>query len=159
MTDLPALLNDIATAIRACPEVMGEVSGNADAVSPYEDIAGVNNSLARAVYMQPNGTVLVAWTGTTLGGSDGTVQYWEHSVEIYVRALKQQSPLTLLNAVMDGTPGGEALRWRYLCVNGDVLPMQLIDISRVTDEEGIDYYVIRSSFKERGDTHYAMSGQ
>lgn len=158
MTDLPALLEDIAVHIRSCPEVLAEIADNAEAVSAYQDLASVNNSLAEAVYTQPNGTVLVAWTSTVLGGSEGEMQYWEHAVDIYCRALRQQSPLKLINAVLDGTPEGSDIRWRYMCVNADVLPMQLLDISRVPDEEGIDYYVIRTSFKEPGDTHYGMSG-
>ena len=152
MTDLLTLLTDIADTIRSCPLVLDELDGDGEAVMPYLDHTTTEmNSLARWVYSQPNGSVLVAWMGTTISNASGEVQQWEHSTEIYVRALKLKSPLALLNAVMDGVPEGDTLRWRYLCVNEDVLPVQIGEIARVIDEEGIDYYVIRSSFREKGD--------
>lgn len=152
MVDYVTLLGDIADHIRRCPEVLSELDGNAGAVVEYADQASTANSLARAVYTQPNGSVLIAWVNTVLGSAgEGEAVAWEHLIEIYVRAMRLQSPLKLLNAVIDGTPDGSDLKWRYMCVNEYMLPVLINEVARVTDEEGIDYYVIRSSFKEKGD--------
>jgi hypothetical protein len=134
MISLSELLEDVAAHIRACPQ-------------------------GRAVYQQPNGSVLVAWTGTATSGTTGELQAWEHTVEIYVRAAKRSSPLTLLQAVIDGVPEGQDLRWRYLCVNDYVLPPEISEVVRVIDEEGIDYFLIRTLFREKGDYEYGVSGQ
>ena len=156
MVDLIALLDSIADAIRSCPEVMGELDGNTNAVLAYTDIATTEaNNLKRTVYMAPNGTVLVAWMSSDI--SEGTMEGWEHSIDIYVRAMRQRSPLRLLNAVIDGTPEGTGLRWRYQCVHDSVLPMNVSTITRDVDEEEIDTYVIRASFREKGDEAYALS--
>jgi hypothetical protein len=162
LVDLITLLEDIAAHIRACPEVVGELAGDGASVAVYADITGTaNNSLTQAVYTQPNGTVLVAWGGTSINSVQNEVQQWEHSVELYLRAVKGSSPLRLLCAVMDGTPAGSSIRWRYMCVNDDVLPMVVNEVLRGTDEEGLDYILIRSSFREKGDEvyEYGMSSK
>lgn len=152
------LVENIADHIRRCPEVLAELDGNADAVAAYTDLTtSESNSLTRAVYMQANGSVLVAWMGTSI--TEGEMEAWNHSVSIYVRARKQQSPLRLLNAIIDGTPEGTDLRWRYQCVHDMVNPMSVSEVARDVDEEGIDSYVIRAGFKEKGDFSYALSGQ
>lgn len=136
--------------IASCPEVTGELNGLSGAVSVYEDITtAATNSLARAVYSQPNGNVLLAWVGSDI--TEGEMEGWEHLVDIYVRALRQRSPLKLLHAIIDGIPEGTDLRWRYQCVNDWILPVTILEITRVVDEEGIDYYVIHAAFKEKGD--------
>jgi hypothetical protein len=150
MVDLLALLNDAATMIASCPEVAEELNGNSDGVLVYEDVATtVKNSLTRSVYEQPNGSVLLAWIGSAI--SVGEMEGWQHQVDIYVRALRQKSPLKLLNAIIDGIPYGQDLRWRYQCVNDAVLPVTILEIVRVPDEEGIDFYQIRCAFVEKSD--------
>jgi len=129
---------------------MSELDGNPNAVAEYIDLTATANSIARAVYAQPNGSVLVAWMLTTISASEQKTA-WEHLIEIYCRAMKQKSPLKLLNAVIGGTPEGSDLPWRYMCVNEYMLPVHINDIARTIDEEGIDYYVIRASFTEKGD--------
>ena len=137
---------------------MGELGDNPNAVVPYIDQTSADtNKLARAVYAQPNGTVLVAWINTTISTTEQR-QAWEHLIEIYVRAVRQQSPLRLLNAVIDGKIDGSDLPWRYLCVNEFMLPMHVNEIARSIDEESIDFYVIRASFLEKGDYFDGMSG-
>jgi hypothetical protein len=151
LVDLITLLNDISGTLRSCPEVSDELDGNVSTVLPYEDVTtATTNSLARAIYTMPNGSVLVAWLTTDI--VEGELQSaWEHRVEIYVRAVKLKSPLKLVNAIIDGKPEGQDLPWRYLCVNDDVLPVEISEVARIVDEEGIDYYVMRCAFKEKGD--------
>src|SRR5262245_47075245 len=139
---------------------MEELAGNANAVQAYIDTTGTElNSLGRTVYQMPNGSVMVAWTSTGISATTGEIQQWQHVIEIYVRAMKLSSPLTLLWAVMEGVPEGQDLRWRYLCVNEYVLPPEIGELNRVIDEEGIDYFVIRMLFREKGDYQYGVSGQ
>lgn len=145
MTGLLKLLDDIAIAMRACPEIV-----NLAEIVPYPDLATSDfNSLSRTIYAMPNGSVLIAWQSSGIG--DEPMLGWAHRIDIYARSMRRQSPLMLLNAIIDGVPAGETIRWRYLCVNEDVLPMEIEEIARLIDEEGIDYYVIRSVFREKGD--------
>lgn len=159
MVDLVHLLQDIVVTLRACPEVLAEVDQKETAIAAYLDEATtLANALTRFVYQMPNGTVLVAWSDSGVRQTEQQYQ-WQHSVDIYARALRGKSPLTLINAIMDGTPAGDELRWRYLCVNDCVLPVDITEIRRDQDEEGIDYYVIRTVFTEKGDLHYGVPCQ
>jgi hypothetical protein len=152
LVDLVTLLEDIAGTIARCPSVLAELDGNSDGVRAYVDVATTEkNAVSRTIYGAPSGSVLVTWNGTAVAMTQGEVQAWEHAVEIYVRARRLESPLKLLNAVVDGVPAGSSLPWRWDCVNVAVLPVQIAEIARTTDEEGIDLYVIRCSFREKGD--------
>ena len=157
MQSLAGLLDDIAIMLRACPAVVEELNGNAEAIQPYLDTQTTEaNSVLRNVYAQPNGTVLIIWQ--TSGIETGQMEGWGHRIDIYARALRRRSPLSLLNAIIDGVPQGEEIRWRYLCVNDETLPVQIEDIARLTDEEQVDYYVIRALFRDKGDIQYGVSG-
>lgn len=149
MTDLLQLLNDVATMMRSCPAILAELDDAPDAILAYADVAtSPDNSLTRAVYSQPNGTILIAWQATALAND---MAGFSHQMDFYVRALRRRSSLSLIKAIMDGVPEGETLRWRYMCVNNAVDPMQVEEIARLTDEEGVDFYVIRAVFREKGD--------
>ena len=150
MTDLVALIADLTAVLRSCPAIVDELEGNAYAIAAYQDMAtDEQNSLQRMTYMQPNGTVMIAWTGS--GITEGEMTGWSHSVDVLVRAIRRKSPLSLLHAIIDGTPEGSEQRWRYGCINDDVLPVSIGSIVRLTDEEHIDAYVIHMEFKEKGD--------
>lgn len=149
MVDLLKLLDDVASMMRSCPMILAELDDAPDAILAYADEAtSPENSLTRAIYSQPNGTILIAWQATGLPTDMGG---FSHHLDFYVRALRRESPLSLLKAIMDGVPVGDTLRWRYKCVNEFVDPMQVEEIARLTDEEGVDFYVIRASFREKGD--------
>jgi len=149
MTDLIQLLDDFVAVLQSCPEVADELDGDVAAVVAYTDVATQYNSVAKAVYEQPSGSVLIAWIDS--GITEAEPQGWAHAFELYLRATRLKSPLALIHAVIDGTPEGSDLKWRYLCVNDDVLPVDIGEITRVPDVEGIDYYVIRCAFREKGD--------
>lgn len=150
LTSLSKLIEDIACTLRACPDIVALLDVNLDAIQPYQDIATSDrNSVTRRVYTQPNGTILIVWQ--TSGIAEGEMETWAHQIDLFVRALRQESPLRLLNAILDATPEGQTERWRYLCVNDDVMPMEIQEIARITDEESVDYYVIRALFREKGD--------
>lgn len=149
MVDLLQLLEDVAAMMRRCPAILTELDNHPEAIQPYLDLAtSADNSLVRAIYSQPNGTVLIAWQATGLSEAPAG---FAHHLDFYVRALRRESPLTLIKAIIDGVPQDGSLRWRYLCVNDYVDPMQVEDIARLTDEEGVDFYVIRAVFREKGD--------
>lgn len=147
MVDLTLLLETLAAVLADCP-------GIAELAAPeaYLDVTAEKNSLTRAVYTQANGTLLVAWQSSTLNEGDA-IQGWQHQIDVYARADRRESALGLLNAVIDGVPAtdGGGLRWRYICILDAVDPVQIQEIARLTDEEGIDYYVIRCLFREKGD--------
>lgn len=149
MIDIVLLLEDAAAMIASCAEVRDELDGRSDAVSVYLDMTPANNSLTGAVYRQPNGNVLLAWLGSDI--RDDEVIGWQHFIDIYVRSVRGRSPLKLIHAIIEGIPDGEDMRWRYLCVNPYMLPVEILEISRVVDEEGIDYYVIKTAFNEKSD--------
>jgi hypothetical protein len=155
MVNLVQLLEDLAGVLQSCPEVVAQLDG-AQAIVPYLDLTtSTQNSVTRALYMMPNGAVMLAWQSTGLTQTDMTA--WAHQIDVYVRALRLRSPLPLINGIIDGVPEGTDLRWRYSCINEWVLPVEIEEIARLTDEEGMDYFVIRTIFREKGDDSYGVS--
>lgn len=155
MINLVQLLEDVAATLQSCPEVMGQLDGRAEAIAPYLDLTtSSQNSVTRALYTMPNGAILIAWQTTAITQTDMTA--WAHQIDIYIRAMRLKSPLPLVNAILDGVPEGTELRWRYTCINEWVLPVEIEEAARIVDEEGMDYFVIRTIFREKGDDSYGV---
>ena len=150
MVDLIALTNAMVDKFRAIPDLVAALNGNPEAIVAYQDLNPDRNSLTNAVYESAPGSILVAWIETNFAEEE--IGCWLHSYAYYVRARRKGSPIELINLLVNGIPvPGDGLRWRYCPVMSGVEPTQIINISRVPDAEGIDYYVIATETKETGD--------
>jgi hypothetical protein len=150
VVNLIELTNAFVSTLRAIPELVQALEGLSESISAYIDLAPTVNSLTKAVYQMKPGSVLVAWQETLL--LEGEMAVWDHRHDFFVRASRGGSALALINLIVDGVPvPGDGQRWRYCGVMDGVYPTQVVDITRVPDEEGIDYFIITTETKEIGD--------
>ncbi len=147
----PRLLGEaIAAKIGQIPEVARALQGSQNS-SFYQDAYPSRNSLARAVRDMAPGSVLVAWSATTMATTEAMNQ-WSHRFLVYVRGSKNDSCLDLLHAIIDGTPSTNAgLKFRHAPVVDYTLSPHVDEANRLTDSEGVDYFEIQISIEETGD--------
>lgn len=152
MVDLTLLTTAMVDTFRKIPELVAALNGAPEAIFGYYDLNPDRNSLTNAVYTQPPGSILVAWTETAFAEEE--IGCWLHAYGYYVRAPRKGSPIALITALVNGIPmPGDGLIWRFCPVMDGVLPTQIINISRIPDAEGIDYYVVTTETKETGDAN------
>jgi hypothetical protein len=153
MVSLIEITNAMVDTLRKIPELVAELEGGTAAVLPYIDENPIKNSFSKAIYQMPAGSLLVVWQSTSLESVTETMYGWIHRHLIAVRARRGASALTALDMLMDGVPvPGDGLRWRYCPILAGCLPTEVTEIARLTDEEGIDYYVVSTTTQETGDT-------
>ena len=152
MIDIIQLLNAMRDTFQRIPELVALLEGGPDGVMPYLDINPDRNKLGRAVYQSPAGSLLIAWMGTGMVEATTTMEGWDHAIQIFVKAQRGASPLAILNALVDGVPvPGDGLRWRFCPLLPGTLPTTVRELSRIVDEENIDYYVVSTVTRETGD--------
>jgi hypothetical protein len=151
LVDLIALTNAFVDTLRLIPQLVADLDqGSPDSIVPYIDVNPQRNSWTAAIYQMKPGTVMVIWQETLL--TEGEMSAWMHRVQFCVRAQRGASAMTLLNDIVNGVPDpGNTLRWRFCPVMDGVLPTNVTEIARLTDEEGIDYFVITTETRETGD--------
>jgi hypothetical protein len=150
LVSLIALTDAMVAALRAVPELVDLLGGDPNAINAYLDQPPERNSLGSAIYRMKPGSVLAAWQETFL--TQGEMEGWLHRIVIFVRAARGESSLDLIGAIINGIPvPGDGLRWRFCPLMDGVLPTTISEISRPTDEEGIDYFSIMTETKETGD--------
>jgi hypothetical protein len=147
------LLNALVGTFQKIPELVAVLSDGTNSIVPYIDINGLKNSVAKARYQIPAGSLLVVYTGFKLAPVGATIEAWKHAVIICLKAKKGESELALIPLLMNGIPvPGDGLRWHYCPVLTGLLPTEVGSGDRLTDEEGIDYWVVSTSTQETGDT-------
>jgi hypothetical protein len=153
----PAELVDALVAkLRAIPELVAEMEGDAERIRAYHDLYPKRVSLALAIYEMPAPAILVAWQGTT-PGSFGAGEAWKHNLSLYLRAREtfEGDPPTayyrLFDRIVNGVPTGSAFKMLYTTIHPACHPMDLPSIERATDEQGTDYFQVTVSFTEMGD--------
>lgn len=150
MVNLITLTNAIVDKLVLIPELVAALGGDLTNIIPYIDENPNLNSVSLALYKQKPGSVMVIWQETLL--TQGDIEGWQHQFVIFVRAARGNSPLDLIDLIINGVPvPGDGLRWRYCPVMPGVLPTNITDITRPSDTEGIDYHSIVCEIKETGD--------
>jgi hypothetical protein len=149
MIRLADLINAMVSTLSAIPELVADLAAT-DPIVGYIDSSPTRNSVEMAIYQMQPGQILVIWRGSTLREAD--MSKWDHRVEICVRALGGKSDLTLIDEIMAGVPvPGDGMVWRNCPILPGLLPTTIVDITRATDTEGVDYGVIQTSTLETGD--------
>jgi hypothetical protein len=134
------------------PELVAMLDQGTASIIGYIDENPVKNSMSKAIYQMPAGSLLVVWNGTTLESGADSMLGWAHMLQVFVRAKRGGSALAVMNALVDGIPvPGDGQRWRYCPILDNCLPTEVRDLSRLIDEEGIDYYVVTTITQETGD--------
>lgn len=147
MVDLIELVNAFVSTLQRIPEVVEDLGGSPASIIGYIDIASVRNSMNNAVYSQKSGTVLVLWREMVM--TEGEMAWYEHHVELQLRARPGSSILTLIKDIVDGVPDpGDGMCWLRCQLLPGLDPTQVARAYFETDEEGIDHGVIETTTKE-----------
>ena len=152
MVNLIELTTAMVATFQKIPPLVALLDQGAASIVGYIDENPLKNSTSKAVYQMAAGSLLVVWIGTSIEASDAMLA-WSHVIQIYIRAQRGASALTIINALIDGVPvPGDGLRWRYCPILDGTLPTEVRDTARLVDEEGIDYFVVTTVTQETSDT-------
>jgi hypothetical protein len=97
---------------------------------------------------------MAVWQGTG-PGSFGGMDVWKHQVTLFLRAKDESTPGTayyrLFRLITKGVPAAAGVALLNATVHPSCYPMDLPQIQRQTDAEGLDYFEVPLSFTEIGD--------
>ncbi len=150
------LVEALVAKLRAIPELVAEMDGDAGRIYAYHDLYPKRVSLPFAIYEMPVPAILVAWQGTAPGTFGGN-EVWKHSLSLYLRAREvfEADPPSayykLFGLIVNGVPAGSGQKLLYTTVHDGCYPMDTPSIHRATDEQGTDYFEVTVSFTEIGD--------
>lgn len=154
------LLDNLVAALQAVPDLVRAMGSEADRIFAYKDVYPVSNSLRDAIMTLRSPSIMVAWNGASLAGE---IQRWRHRIGIYVRAGlevaedPEDDDVTPLGFngicyhLWNGRKTSSDLPIKYLTIHASCNPMNPAEITRVVDEQGIDYFEFATSFDEIGD--------
>jgi hypothetical protein len=102
--------------------------------------------------------ILAVWQGTA-PGSFGGVDVWKHQVTLFLRARHSfegdgETPAAyyrLFRLITKGVPTAAGVPMLNATVHPSCYPMDLPQIQRQTDAEGLDYFEVPITFTEAGD--------
>jgi len=156
MIDPSELVNNLVAALRAIPQLVAEMDGDVERIYAYHDQYPKRVSLVHAIHQMPAPSIMAVWQGTgpgTFGGMD----VWKHQVTLFLRARETaagDSPTgyyRLFRLMTKGVPVGSDAPMLNFTVHSSCHPMDLPQIQRQTDAEGIDYFEVPLTFTEIGD--------
>ena len=156
MIDPSELITNLIGTLRDIPDLVVEMGGDAERIYPYHDSYPKNVSLVHAIHAMPAPGLMVVWQGTQPGSFSG-VDVWKHQVTIFLRAretFESDAPTAyyrLFRLITKGVPTAAGVEMLNVTVHESCYPMDLPQIQRQTDAEGLDYFEVPLSFTEIGD--------
>jgi hypothetical protein len=150
------LVDNLVALLRAIPDLVAEMEGDPERVYAYHDQYPKKASLAQAIHTMPAPAVMAVWQGTA-PGTFGTVDVWKHQIMLYLRAREtdESDPpaayYRLFRLITKGVPEGTEVPMLNATVHPSCYPMDLPQIQRQTDAEGLDYFEVPITFTEIGD--------
>jgi hypothetical protein len=151
------LVDNLVALLRAIPDLVAKMDGDPERIYAYHDNYPKRSSLAQAIHNMPAPAVMAVWQGTA-PGSFGNVDVWKHQVTLYLRAREtdESDPpaayYRLFRLITKGVPEGSDVPMLNATVHPSCYPMDLPQIQRQTDAEGLDYFEVVISFTEIGDS-------
>ena len=140
--------------LRAIPDLVAEMGGDATRIYAYHDSYPKNVSLVHAIHAMPAPSIMAVWQGTQ-PGTFGGMDVWKHQITLFLRAKAEAAPGTayyrLFRLITKGTPSGSDVPLLNTTVHPSCYAMDLPMIQRQTDAEGLDYFEVPLSFTEVGD--------
>jgi hypothetical protein len=156
MIDPSELITNLIGTLRDIPDLVVEMGGDAERIYPYHDSYPKNVSLVHAIHAMPAPGLMVVWQGTQ-PGSFGGVDVWKHQITLFLRAketFEGDAPTAyyrLFRLITKGVPTAGGVEMLNVTVHPSCYPMDLPQIQRQTDAEGLDYFEVPLSFTEIGD--------
>jgi hypothetical protein len=154
MIDPYDLVDDLVAALQDIPDLVAAMCADATRIYAYRDTYPTKVSLAHAIHTMPAPGCMAVWQGTGPGSSGG-MDVWRHQVTLFLRVGENADPsayYALFRLITKGTPATTGdIQMINLTVNASCYPMDLPQIQRQTDAEGLDYFEMPLSFTEIGD--------
>ena len=156
MIDPSELITNLIGTLRDIPDLVVEMGGDAERIYPYHDSYPKKVSLVHAIHSMPAPGLMVVWQGTQ-PGSFGGVDVWKHQITLFLRAketFEGDAPTAyyrLFRLITKGVPTAGGVEMLNVTVHESCYPMDLPQIQRQTDAEGLDYFEVPLSFTEIGD--------
>lgn len=156
MTDPSLIVDSLVAMLRAIPELVAEMNGDASRIYAYHDQYPKHASLAYAIHQMPAPSVMIAWTGTQPGSLGGN-EVWKHQFTLFLRVRETfdgnapTSYYRLFRLITKGVPAATGQPMQYATVVPSCFPMDTPSIERQTDAEGLDFFQVTMSFTEIGD--------
>jgi hypothetical protein len=152
------LVDAIVVKLRAIPDLVMEMDGEATHIQPYHYRYPKEASLARALHDAGSPSILVVYRGTDPGRLNGG-EVWKHRFSLFIRSgeVADADPATagyyrLLELIISGVPtGGDGQRMLYTVIHPTCYPMDLPRMVAASDIEGIDFFEAQFSLTEIGD--------
>ena len=150
------LVDNLVAMLRAIPDLVAEMEGDPERIYAYHDQYPKKASLAQAIHTMPAPAVMAVWQGTA-PGTFGTADVWKHQVTLYLRSREtdESDPpaayYRLFRLITKGVPEGSEVPMLNATVHPSCYPMDLPQIQRQTDAEGLDYFEVPITFTEIGD--------
>jgi len=150
------LVDNLVAMLRAIPDLVAEMDGDPERIYAYHDQYPKRSSLAQAIHNMPAPAVMAVWQGTA-PGTLGSVDVWKHQVTLYLRARETfdgdppAAYYRLFRLITKGVPEGSEVPMLNATVHPSCYPMDLPQIQRQTDAEGLDYFEVPITFTEIGD--------
>ena len=150
------LVDNLVALLRGIPDLVAEMEGDPERIYAYHDQYPKKASLAQAIHTMPAPAVMAVWQGTA-PGTFGTADVWKHQVTLYLRAREtdESDPpaayYRLFRLITKGVPAESEVPILNATVHPSCYPMDLPQIQRQTDAEGLDYFEVPITFTEIGD--------
>ena len=150
MVDSNDIIDALVTQLKDIPALVAAVGGDADRIFAYKDAYPLSVSLRDAIYAQPTPSVMVAFEARRRD-KNGDWPTIRHDLLVAVRPGSVAGYASIAALITEGTPTGAGLPMYTLEVHPDCLPfgVDLPELQRESDANGIDYYVLTLSFKEK----------
>jgi hypothetical protein len=155
MIDPYELVDDLVAALQDIADLVAAMGADASRIFAYRDSYPKKVSLVHAIHTMPAPGCMAVWQGTQ-PGSFGGMDVWKHQVTLFLRVGENAAGASpyyaLFRLITKGTPATTGdIQMINLTVNTSCYPMDLPQIQRQTDAEGLDYFEMPLSFTEIGD--------
>ena len=154
MVDPSVLVDNLVGMLRDIQDLVLEMDGDPERIYAYHDQYPKQSSLAHAIHQMPAPSIMAVWQGTG-PGSFGGMDVWKHQVTLFLRVGENADPsayYALFRLITKGTPVTTGdIQMINLTIHTSCYPMDLPQIQRQTDAEGLDYFEVPLSFTEIGD--------
>ena len=154
MIDPYELVDNLVAALQDIPDLVLAMGADASRIFAYRDSYPKKVSLVHAIHTMPAPGCMAVWQGSGPGSSSG-MDVWKHQVTLFLRVGENSDPsayYALFRLITKGVPATTVdIQMINLTIHTSCYPMDLPQIQRQTDAEGLDYFEVPLSFTEIGD--------
>jgi hypothetical protein len=153
LVDSNSIIDALVLLLKDIPDLVEAVGDDDTRIFAYKDEYPESVSLRSAIYSQPTPSIMVAFqartrTGPIGGGGWVTIR---HDLLVIIRPSSVADYASIAALVTEGVPTsvGVALCNADVVSDCDPFGVDLPELVRESDENGIDYYTLLLSFRER----------